>query len=253
MDKQEARQRFEATFSDDKAKAAAFDKIAETCYFRNFGSCYMLKVDADGEETDLPEISEMLFELYFQAIYNKKPTDINAYSDGEIAKLLGISIEKVLKIKDKVWEKYFESSKDWWKEPFLALVNDAVYEPNRVKLKVPERMLYRSLLSQATEGTLKPYKQSNSLSLKPIDFIALEMKALNYNSKNDREKLVRKLLEKIQENEEIKELFETKEAKQSKSRSDSSDWKTIVSKIIAYTGAVKNIVDIITSLMQFRK
>lgn len=129
MSKEKSVTEFNKLFSDDKEKAAAFDKIAEKFYFANFGS------------TSKSDIETLMFSIYIEQILKTEENNFDAYSDYTLSKLLGITQSKVSSLKVRK-ELQYPFDKFEWRNSLARIADRAVYEDGKIKLFIPDRNLY---------------------------------------------------------------------------------------------------------------
>ena len=121
---------------DDKAKA--FDEIAKKFYLSNFGS------------TAKSDIETLMFSIYIERILDENVKNPNTYSDYTLSKSLGISQEKINRLKIQKELKY-PRKKFNWKKAFLAGLDNAYIEKGKIGYRVlsfRHILLYRFVIIQ---------------------------------------------------------------------------------------------------------
>lgn len=108
---------------DDKAKA--FDEIAKKFYLSNFGS------------TAKSDIETLMFSIYIERILDENVKNPNTYSDYTLSKSLGISQEKINRLKIQKELKY-PRKKFNWKKAFLAGLDNAYIEKGKIKVFIDD-------------------------------------------------------------------------------------------------------------------
>lgn len=139
MKNKKAVENYRKIFSTEKMKAEAFDKIAEKYYYGNFGS--VSKTDFD----------VLMFSIYIERILETNESDLTAYSDYSLSKVLGVTQSKVssLKVKKQLQYPYdgFE-----WKKSLLRIADRAIYEDGKIKLFISDRNLYLEIKNAIEES-----------------------------------------------------------------------------------------------------
>lgn len=116
-------------FSNDE-KIQMFDEIASHFFDRNFGS--FSKSDFD----------LLMFHFYINKMNaSQSHADYNICSDYSISKELGITQQRVRNLKIKENLIYPRSNYDWKKE-FAALVKNARFDDNKIKISISDPNLY---------------------------------------------------------------------------------------------------------------
>lgn len=131
MTKDEAKLIYKNLFSsEDKIKA--FDEIAELYYMSNFGS------------KNKKDFETLLFSLYYDQIIDKSNGDWTKYSDYTLSKQLGITQQQVntLKVRKELMYPKWRNS---WKEEFLKFCDNAVFEDNKIKIFIPNIVVFQEI------------------------------------------------------------------------------------------------------------
>lgn len=184
MNVNEARENYHRLFASEEDKAKAFDKIAERYYCMNFGS--MSKSDFD----------VLMFSIFIEQILNEKQSDYSAYSDYTLSKQLGITQTKVSNLKVRKQLLYPYEPFDW-KQSFLRISNQAIYENERIKLFIPDKNLYLEVKNAIEDmgGFVEIQLTSNLLQVR-LEFFLDLMLALD--DKKGRDALRKQIKEKIE-------------------------------------------------------
>ena len=194
MSKEKSVTEFNKLFSDDKEKAAAFDKIAEKFYFANFGS------------TSKSDIETLMFSIYIEQILKTEENNFDAYSDYTLSKLLGITQSKVSSLKVRK-ELQYPFDKFEWRNSLARIADRAVYEDGKIKLFIPDRNLYLEVKNaiERTGGFVEIQLTSNLLQVRFEYFLDL-MVAISEdaNQQEIKKKISEKLKEQNKDNEPIK-------------------------------------------------
>ena len=189
MNKQEVKKYYEEVFSD-AAKAKAFDSIVKESNVRKLSSSPSYAVLA----------------AQFNVFYEAEPNNANAYSDVVISKIWDVSLERTRQYKETIWARKLGPKGDWWKAPFLKLAESAEYAHGRIKLHVPERILYCTLLSQISREEKAP-KTSDLLQIAPAEFVKLHLAA---QGTADKKKSIKECIKVLKDNREISKKFAKK-------------------------------------------
>ncbi len=190
--KEEIHRKYEEYFPDEKAKANAFDKIAERYYCANFGT--MTKSDFE----------TLLFSIYLEQILDKDEDDFTQYSDYTLSKLLGITQSKISSLKVKK-ELLYPYEKFDWKESFKRISDRAVYENGKIKLSIPDRNLYLELKNaiETRGGFIEAQLTANLLQV-PLSYFLDLMVAIS-EDETDIQQIWNVLKDKIKDNGNFKE------------------------------------------------
>lgn len=185
---------YDKLFSDDSAKAKAFDEIAKQYYFRNFGT--MQKADFE----------VLLFSIYLNQILGQTEENMQTYSDYILAKYLGIPQSKVSTLKVKKELKYPYSKFDW-KKSFARVCENARYEGGKIKINISDRNLYLEIKNaiESAGGYVEVQLNPHLLQVTPQYFIDL---ALAVSDESDREELRKALKEQLVKKNVDVEYFE---------------------------------------------
>ena len=183
--KDESSKLYEQYFPTAEEKAKAFDKIADRYYHANFGT--MSKSD----------LETLLFSIYLEQILDKKESNIDAYSDYTLSKLLGVPQSKIstLKVKKQLSYPYGKFN---WKESLKRISSNAVYEDGKIKLFIPDRNLYLEVKNaiETYGGFVEVQLTANLLQVKVNYFLDL-MVAISEEA--DQNKIREELRAKIKE------------------------------------------------------
>ena len=180
-----AEKRYHELFSSPKIKAAAFDRIAQEYYYRNFGSL---------SKTDLELI---LFSEYLDLIRSDPNATENDYNDYTLSKLLGITQSRIRGLKERKEIKYPSEFK--WEEKFQEVLGKADYKDEKVILYVRDERLFWELkniieeMGSYTETTLT----RNLIKVSPPVFLDLMEKA---SDQDDKERMRAKLQDILEKN-----------------------------------------------------
>lgn len=184
--------KYQELFSDEKSKAKAFDLIAQNYYFGNFGT--MQKSDFD----------VLMFSIYLERILEQSEEDMNAYSDYELSKLLGITQSRVSRLKVKKQLKYPYTGFDW-KRSFQRVSKNARYENGKIKIHIPDKNLFLELQNAIEKegGYVEIQLNSKLLQVSPEYFVDL-MAAVS--EEKDRKIIRKKLRDKLRAAENKKDI-----------------------------------------------
>lgn len=194
-----AKERYEKMF-DTEAKVAAFDKIAEVYFNKNFGT--MQKSDFD----------VLMFSIYIEQILEKYEDDLITYSDYTLSKELGITQSRVNILKQKKELKYPKEGFDW-RTSFSKFVDKAVYSDEKIQIYVPDPNVYLEIKNaiESTGGIVDIKRNKSVLQISPCNFIEL---LIAICPDGDREKIkkdfVKKLKVSSKDNNELIEKIEKK-------------------------------------------
>ena len=111
-------------FNDGERKDLV-NEIEKLYFNKNFGS------------TSKVDFETMLFSKYLEHRVNAKLS----YDDFSLSKELGITQSRIRALKERVSVKYGKEDYDW-RVDFLKLTEHAIYEDEKIKLRIPERSLY---------------------------------------------------------------------------------------------------------------
>ena len=189
----------EKDFFDEKSKCAAFDKIAEQFFHKNFGS--MQK----------SEFELLLFSIYTDRLAelskNTESQTLAKCDDYTISKELGITQRVVNNLKIKKALKYPKNDGASWKEELPSIISNASYENGKIKLYIENpvvRMELEHIL--VNQGNFADYAfNPHVLSLTPPCFLDI----LPLISESGGEEIKKSIIKGIAENaREEKELLE---------------------------------------------
>ena len=176
-------EKYESLFKQDdhKAKAEAFDALAQNYYAGNFGS--MQKSDID----------VLMFSLYIDRILDREEENIEAYSDYTLARQLGITQSRVRNLKYKKQLQYPREGFDW-KKSFLRFCKNARFENDKFRINLRDINLYYELVNQVDMmgGYAETTLTRNLLVISPAEFYALCSRIMNENERERIEADVRK-------------------------------------------------------------
>lgn len=187
----------ERTYRDlfkEEDKAAAFDKIAEQFYERNFGR--MSKSDME----------ILMFSIYIEQILARNEYAFNAYSDYRLAEALGVPQSKISSLKIKKQMRYPHEFD--WKKSFEIVSKNARYENGKIIIQIPDINLYDEIKNvvEANGGYVSVTLTKNLFKITPEYFIGLMMAALE---EEDRNKIRKKLRDEFRKQGEDQEYMDT--------------------------------------------
>ena len=163
------------TLFDEKAKAEAFDKLADLYYQHNFGS------------TSKTEIDLLMFSVYFDKLMEKNCDNPEAYSVYELARLFSITPSRVTALMSRKEMKY-PYMKSNWKKELLNVLKNAKLDSHKIMLQIPDKNLFWEIQHELeihggfVEKTLTP----NLLRVEVKDFLDL---ILEISDKPDKDTL----------------------------------------------------------------
>ena len=194
MTANDAKTKYDELFSDDAAKARAFDKIAELYYFANFGS------------TSKADFDTLMFSIYIEQILDKSQADFNTYSDYTLSKQLGITQSKVSSLKVKKELKYPYERFDW-KESFARIANRIVYEDGKIKIHIPDRNLYYELKNaiETSGGFVEVQLTANLLQVRLSYFIDLLLLLDKDSTREETREMIKKTIKEADNDIELLE------------------------------------------------
>lgn len=189
-------------------KIAAFDKIADMMFDRNFGSA------------SKSEIELLMFSEYMEAMIEKykigDSTVINydACSDYEIGKALGIPQEKVRTLKVKKQARYPRNFE--WKNYLQAIKDSIVYDSQKGKIIIPikDPNLYNEIRNfiEKNDGYIEITRGNNYIQIRPEYFFMLIYKSTD--SEKDKEKIRKAFVKKLKEHNENTNIDDIKTDKE---------------------------------------
>ncbi len=184
--------KYQELFNDEKSKSKAFDLIAQQYYFGNFGT--MQKSDFD----------VLMFSIYLERILEQSEEDMNAYSDYELSKLLGITQSRVSTLKVKKQLKYPYAGFDW-KRSFQRVSKNARYENGKIKIHIPDKNLFLELQNAIEKegGYVEIQLNSKLLQVSPEYFVDL-MSAVS--GQKDREIIRKEIRRELRASENKKDI-----------------------------------------------
>lgn len=186
-----SKEKYEALFSTDKIKAAAFDKIAEKYFYANFGT--ISKADFD----------TLMFSLYLDQILDFSEEDMSSYSDYKLSKLLGITQAKVSNLKVKK-ELQYPYDGFLWKKSFGRIMNNYRYEDGKIKLFIPDKNLYYEIKNAIEDagGYVEVQLNTKLLQITPEYFIDLVLVTREEADRDQIRKEIKKTLDEHRVNTE---------------------------------------------------
>lgn len=184
-------------FPDVNIKAAAFDKIAELYYSKNFAS------------TSKGEVELLMFSIYLDAmIENCKRVDgtidYSICSDYEIGKQLGIAQERVRSLKVKKQARY--PVEFCWQDSLLSIKDSVYYDKEKKKIIIPTRdpNLYNEIRNYIEDhgGYIEIKRSGNYIQIRPDHYFMLIYEGLGESDqKKCRKELVKELQERNKDND----------------------------------------------------
>lgn len=177
--------KYNELFNNDKAKAEAFDKIAEHYYNINFGS--MSKSDFD----------LLMFSIYIDRILENDENNLDDYSEYTLSKDLGITQSRVSSLKVRK-ELIYPKGKFDWHNTLEKISKNAVYEHGKIKLHIPDRNLYLELKHaiEVSGGFVETQLNPNLLQIRPEYFLDL---MIQVSEEKDKKKLEKSIKEKLKQ------------------------------------------------------
>lgn len=188
------KEKYNQLFNTDKKKADAFDKIAEKYYFANFGT------------TSKSDIDVIMFSLYIDQILEADNSNFPAYSNYTLSKMLGITQTKVSNLKVKKELQYPYERFDW-RESFLRVVENAVYEDRKIKLFIPDENLFLEIKNAIEENNGFVDIQLNKKLLQVRIEYFLDL-LVSINGKTDRKKIAAEIKKQLKEKDADIEVME---------------------------------------------
>lgn len=171
----------------EEQKEELIKEIEEKCLDHNFGS--LSKADFD----------LILFHHYMESIRRSG----NSMTNYEIAKQLGITVQRVIGLKDKEAGRY-PYDDNTWKTQFLKCFESSYVEGNMIVLNIPDRRIYRELESfMEKQGLGAEYNLNPTILKAQPDLFIDVIKKLYPNNEEVLEALDKKAKEKnsIDEND----------------------------------------------------
>lgn len=187
MTQEECQKKYRELFPDDKAKAEAFDMLADRFYNMNFGT--LSKTDAE----------VLMFSLYLDRILNETEEDIWTYDDYTLSKYLGVTQSKISSLKVKK-ELLYPFKGFQWQKSFARIMERAEYENGKIKIMIPDKNLYLEL-KHAVEKSgsyVDVSLTANLLQISPAAFVDLVMEATGESDRAALRKTIKKQLSKTQ-------------------------------------------------------
>lgn len=193
-------------FSTKETKAAAFDKIAELFYSKNFSA------------SSKSEVELLMFSIYVDEMIEKyKRADgtieYGICSDYEIGKQLGIPQERVRSLKVKKQARYPVSFR--WQDSLTSIKDSVRYDEESKKIIIPTRdpNLYNEIRNYIEDhgGYIEIRRSGNYIQIRPEHYFMLVYEGLEENEqKKCRKELVKKL-QKHNKNNEIPEAIKPRD------------------------------------------
>jgi len=166
---------YEKLFDKD-SKAAAFDRLAELFYNKNFSNA------------SKTEIELLMFDIYFKATIDKNKNEGNvldyvASSNYEISTQLGITQEKVRNLKIRKQLRYPEEFE--WQESLLSLKENIRYDRDRIVIPVddPNLLLEIKNYIKSNGGFIDVESGSDYIRIRVEYFIKLMYYTLDNENK----------------------------------------------------------------------
>ena len=132
MAKFDSEAQYQKLFPTDAVKAAAFDRVAELFFNKNFGTASKSDIDV------------LMFSMYIDKILEQSEGEISTYSDYTLSKYLGITQSKVKSLKIKK-ELIYPREEFCWENSFRKIYSNAQYKDGNILLFVPDPNLYIEL------------------------------------------------------------------------------------------------------------
>lgn len=183
--------RYAELFPNEKTKAAAFDKVAELFYSKNFSS------------SSKSEVELLMFSIYMEGLINscKKSDgtiDYSICSDHEIGKQLGITQERVRSLKVKKQARYPVEFR--WQDSLLSIKDSVRYDDCINKIIIPTRdpNLYNEIRNYIEDhgGYIEIKRSGNYIQIRPEHYFMLVYEELSESNKNKCRKEVERELRK---------------------------------------------------------
>lgn len=184
-------------FSDVNTKAAAFDKIAELYYSKNFAA------------TSKSEVELLMFSVYLDAMIESckrsdGTIDYAICSDYEIGKQLGITQERVRMLKVKKQARYPVEFR--WQDSLLSIKDSVRYDKEKKKIIIPTRdpNLYNEIRNYIEDhgGYIEVKRSGNYIQIRPEHYFMLVYEGLGENDQRKcRKELVKELQKRNKHNE----------------------------------------------------
>lgn len=164
----------------DKDKIKAFDQIAESYYFKNFGTVSKAEFDL------------LMFSIYLDRVIDAVGVEnFNEYSDYNLSKYLGITQNRVGSLKEKKQLKYPQEYS--WREVFRKIASRAHYEDGKVKIQIPDKSIYNEIKNQIEllGGYVDVQLNSTLLQVPVGAYLDLVMALGGVNEKEEIKKILR--------------------------------------------------------------
>ncbi|MCR5047218.1 MAG: hypothetical protein K6A42_11640 [Treponema sp.] len=170
---------------DEKAKAAAFDKIASNYYECNFGT--MPKT----------ELELLMFSIYADQVLANDKSGLENYSDYRLSKALGITQQRISGLKIKKQLKYPVENFNWVSE-FYKITGNARYEDGKIKIYIPDPNVYIELKNfiESKGGYVDISLNPKLLQIPPEYFLWLLLEICPEEKKDGLEKAIREQFRK---------------------------------------------------------
>lgn len=169
----EARERYEELFSDDKAKAAAFDKLATHYYFQNFSTFPKAEIDL------------LMFSEYLDRSYQLYGDSSRETCDYALSKRLGITQSRIAALKERKEIKY--PSDFNWREVFAKELGKADFRDGRIRIYAEDSRFHNELCNVIRElgGYSETTLTKQLVVVSPATFIDLMVEATEDRSTRD--------------------------------------------------------------------
>ena len=222
-------------------KMAAFDKIADMFYDRNFGMA---------TKTD---IELLMFSIYMDAMIRRdseKIIDGKNCSDSVMARALGVPQAKIRTLKEKKIQRYSLPKEFNWVEELSKLIKYATYNDKTgyIELNIPDRNLYLAIQDHIENqgGALNITLNSKLLSVRPEYFVELAVRS--ETEEGNREKIVKNLREMLLENHDTELELDATNLSDLISKKKSVDIKKVLSCVGRGLSSTNAYLSIITAL-----
>lgn len=200
-----AKKMYEKLFSDNEKKAEAFDKIAEKYYSCNFGTMSKSEMDL------------LMFSEYLDRLRDISGNNMNAYSDYELSKQLGITQSRVSSLKERK-ELIYPYEESNWIMSLCQITQYARYDNEMIVLPINDKNLYLEIKNAIEKkgGYVEVQLNSKVLKIMPEYYFQLLMEisdeVMDNNSKDIlKERMIKEIKNRSGKNQKIIEEFEKKE------------------------------------------
>lgn len=177
--KKEIANKYDEIFDSNDKKAKAFDLIAQEYYYGNFGK--MQKSDFE----------VLMFSIYLDSILEKEETNMNAYSDYELSKQLGITQSRVSNLKVKKQLSYPYKNFDW-KKSFERLLENARFSNGKIMINIPDKNLFLEVKNaiEVNGGYVEKQLTSSLLQI-PVEYY-LDL-VLSVSEESEKKEILKRL------------------------------------------------------------